>query len=868
MNRKKHGDQPRHGRNAEIEAGSLRERANGRLEAYPTLRRKMMVAVGLFAVSVVVVAVLFADWYYGLPDDATAEFVGRQSCVQCHEAQQSEWTGSHHDLAMDVAKEMTVLGDFKDAELTHLGVTSRMFRRDGKYFVNTEGPDGKNADFEVKYVFGVDPLQQYLVEFDRPADMPANEVARLQVLRISWDTRNKRWFHLDPPDVKEKLEPTDELHWTGLAQRWNHMCADCHSTNLQKNFDVAKLQYHTTWSEIDVSCEACHGPGSLHVELANSKSLFWDRKRGYALAGLKVASNVPQVQACAPCHSRRRVLAPGYTAGCNYYDYFANEALTPAAYYADGQIMDEVYEYTSFLESKMFHKNIRCSDCHDPHSAKLKHTGNQVCTSCHQHPAGKYDGQNHHRHPMSSTGAQCVECHMPQTTYMEVDPRRDHSLRVPRPDLSVKLGTPNACTRCHLRDEVLPGGANAGGSGLGARGSGGEGLAELVARKDLKEYADWLAAGRRGDEGVKTRLAEVDAWADATLDVWYGKTRKKEPHFAEALAAARAMTPDAPAKLQELLNNRSQPAVARASAALELAAYAEPGTEVVKALYKALGDRDPQVRSAAVLSLQSAGGAEDENTRVSALATLLNDKTRLLRTEAARGLAMQGFQVLRGEEREAFKKALDECFAGAEVDNDRAAGHMSIALLNEGLGDLDEAEAEYETALKVEPNSIGPRTNLAAMYDRQLQETEQRVRQLVQQGNRAAAEREIEAVRKLPERVYRLREEELGLLERDVVLAPDNAPIQGRIGLARYLAGWTKEADAALLTAALLEPRNPEQLFRLAIYYRDTNRIPDAIQLVDRLLKLRPSSRAFQNFAEELKQQGGNAVPDAPNKTN
>jgi len=207
----------------------------------------MALTAGLFVLSVVVVAVLFADWYYGLPDDAKAEFVGRQSCAQCHEAQHSAWQGSHHDLAMDVAKETTILGDFKDAELTHLGVTSRMFRREAKYFVNTEGPDGKNADFEVKYVFGVDPLQQYLVEFDRPADMPANEVARLQVLRISWDTRNKRWFHLDPPDVKEKLEPTDELHWTGLAQRWNHMCADCHSTNLQKNFDVAKLQYHTTW---------------------------------------------------------------------------------------------------------------------------------------------------------------------------------------------------------------------------------------------------------------------------------------------------------------------------------------------------------------------------------------------------------------------------------------------------------------------------------------------------------------------------------------------------------------------------------------------------------------------------------------------
>jgi tetratricopeptide (TPR) repeat protein len=821
------------------------------------LRRRLVIVAGLFVLSLVIAIGLWTDWYVGLPDDARADFVGRQTCAQCHQTQHSAWQGSHHDLAMDAAKDMTVLGDFNGAELTHHGVTSRMFKRDDKFFVNTEGPDGKLADFEVKYVFGVDPLQQYMVEFDRPAEMPADEVARLQVLRISWDTRNKRWFHLDPPDVKEKLDPTDELHWTGLAQRWNHMCADCHSTNLQKNFDDAKNQYHTTWSEIDVSCEACHGPGSLHVQMAKSSSLFWDRKRGYGLARLKDTSNVPQIQACAPCHSRRRVIAPGYTAGCNYYDYFSNELLTSAAYHADGQIMDEVYEYTSFLESKMFHKNIRCTDCHDPHSAKLKHTGNQVCTSCHQHPAGKYDGEIHHRHPVKSTGAQCVECHMPQTTYMDVDPRRDHSFRVPRPDLSMKFGTPNACTRCHVQNAKLPGGVK---TGDGGQETGDSNLAILLARDDLKEYADWLAAARRGDEAVKARLAEVDRWADATLDVWYGKTRKKEPHFAEALAAARAMAPTAPEKLRGLLADRNQPAVARATAAMELAGYVEPNNEVIQALRKALTDRDPQVRSAAVLSLQQDSSTET----VSALAPLLKDRTRLLRTETARSLALIGEGQLRGEERTDFKNAIDECFQAIRVDNDRAAGHMSLAILYEALGNPEEAEAEYEIAIRVEPGSIGARTNLAALYDRQFQEAQQQATQLAQQGDRAGAEREITAVIDLPAKISRLREAELGLLERDVVLAPDNAQLQGRIGLARYLSGWTKEADAALLAASLLEPGNPEHLFRLAIYYRDTGRAAQAAPLVDRLQELRPDSRMFRQFAEELREPIGGAVPERP----
>ena len=311
------------------------------------------------------------------------------------------------------------------------------------------GPDGTLADFEVKYVFGVTPLQQYMVEFDRPADMPADEISRVQVLRETWDTKRKKWFYQNPPDVLEGLEPDDELHWTGVTQRWNTSCAECHSTNLQKNFDLASRTYHTTFSEIDVSCETCHGPGSLHVQLAKSPSLFWDRQRGYALPKLKGESNLAEIEACAPCHSFRSPIHGGYAAGARLHDFYATEVLRDQLYHPDGQILGEVYEYGSFTQSKMFHKNVRCSDCHDPHSLRLKHEGNQLCTSCHvAHPAGKYDSPAHHQHKVGSQGALCVECHMPATTYMDVDPRRDHSFRIPRPDLSIKVGTPNACVAC------------------------------------------------------------------------------------------------------------------------------------------------------------------------------------------------------------------------------------------------------------------------------------------------------------------------------------------------------------------------------------------------------------------------------------
>ena len=183
---------------------------------------------------------------------------------------------------MDHATDKTVLGDFSDATFDYYGVKSRFFRKDGKFFVETDGPDGKLAVFEVKYTFGVDPLQQYLVEFPD---------GRLQALSLAWDSRPKqqggqRWFHLYP---NEDIKHDDVLHWTKLNQNWNFMCAECHSTGVHKNYDAANDRFATTWSEISVGCEACHGQGSQHVAWAQDQKSWWpfgkrnDRTKGLAV---------------------------------------------------------------------------------------------------------------------------------------------------------------------------------------------------------------------------------------------------------------------------------------------------------------------------------------------------------------------------------------------------------------------------------------------------------------------------------------------------------------------------------------------------------------------------------------------------------
>ncbi|MEO8497266.1 MAG: multiheme c-type cytochrome [Planctomycetota bacterium] len=793
---------------------------------------RRVLGVAIF-VAFAVGGVAFADWWTCLPDDEPSAYVGRQTCAQCHQQEAKLWAGSHHDLAMDLATSKTVLGNFDNAEVNHYGITSRMFIRDGKYMVNTEGPDGKMSDFEVKYVFGVDPLQQYMVEFDRSADMPEGEVGRVQVLRTSWDTAKQEWFYLRPPDVDEKLAPDDDLHWTGVAQRWNNMCADCHSTNLQKAYDDKTKTYHTTFSEIDVSCEACHGPGGMHVKLAESKSLFWDRRHGYGLAKLKGNDTKPQLDTCFQCHSRRRVVKPGFRPGEDFYDYFANELLLAHTYHADGQILDEVYEHGSFIQSKMYHKNIRCTDCHDPHTARLKHDGNQVCTSCHQHSAGKYDTPTHHRHNVGSKGASCVECHMPETTYMAVDARRDHSLRVPRPDLSVRLGTPNACTRCHLD------------------------RAELAAekRETFTQYADWLIAARTDGE-VKASLAEVDQWSAKYFRDWYGEKGDLTTHFANTFIEARKGESKAAPDLAAIAKNKRLPGIVRATSLYELGQYAP--AVVIETSEKLLADEDPEVRTTAVANLQL---LNDDAQLLRMLVPVLEDPVRSVRTEAARVLARVPRQMLNGEQRRRLQAVLDEFKDGVLVNNDRAAAHLTLGVVYESLNDLPAAEQAYQTAIRVEPHVTGPRTNLAALLERQAEEAEDNARRIAQQNREAAVESIIES-QKLRARVAELREAELPLLGRDAKLAPDNAAIQYRYGLSLYLHGQQEAALASLINAVRLEPNTPDFVLALALLLRQQGDLPNAIKQIERLLELRPNDPSYQQLDREVRQQA--AQPPGP----
>jgi predicted CXXCH cytochrome family protein len=578
---------------------SERESSTPPAEKHASDALRGWINLALAALSVIVLTVpIFAikEWITrgergALRDTALdVTFVGRQACIGCHDEACEKWSGSDHDLAMDVASDSTVLGDFNNATFEHGGVTSRFYKRNGRYYVYTEGPGGEIGEFEITHTFGVDPLQQYLIPLTG---------GRLQALTTAWDTVRKRWFYLYP---NQDIPPDDWLHWTRAGQNWNGMCAECHSTNLVKGYDPSTRQFHTTWSEIDVSCEACHGPASRHVEWARIQPMARPEIENY---GLVVATsgitNEAQVELCAPCHSRRTQFGDYDHTQSGPLENLVPAVLTEALYYADGQIKEEVYVYGSFLQSKMFANDVRCTDCHDAHSLQLKEDGNALCLQCHQ--ADAYDTYDHHFHKKihegkPSDGALCVKCHMPERPYMVIDWRADHSIRVPRPDLARDIGSPSSCERggCH-------------------------------ADKSL----DWL----------------IDHFTD-----WYGRARKS--HYGRTIYAGRKGNPEALEALVRLAGDELYPGIVRATALELLRSY--PGEESTRAFNMALADPDALVRYTAV---QNVNVSQPEEL-IQLVAPLLFDPSRVIRGQVATRLTAVRNDALKPYQRAALQTAITE----------------------------------------------------------------------------------------------------------------------------------------------------------------------------------------------------------------
>lgn len=574
-------------------------------------------------------------------------YLGSPVCTTCHQDEAEAWTTSHHAHAWMEPGPETVDGDFNNAEFTARGRTTRFYTENDAYFIETDDtPEGRKT-FKVIGVAGIAPLQQYLVE---------TEPGRIQSFDVVWDQAEKRWYHLYPD---QELKPSDGLHWTGPYKNWNARCAECHATGFQKNYSQRERNYSSRQEEIGVGCEACHGPGEAHVAWARDKESYAKSpfpgtgENGLLIEFTEVLPET-EIQQCAGCHSRREAFEDGNPLpGTPFHDAYRLSLLRQGLYHADGQIQDEVYVYGSFLQSKMYANGVRCTNCHDPHDGRLKAQGNAICTQCHS-PAGSeafptltkklYDDPSHHFHETGTEGAECKSCHMIERTYMGIDGRRDHSFRVPRPDLSARLDTPNACNDCH---------------------------------------ADKPAA-----------------WAAAELEQHFPDSPHRGPHFSEVFADAQQGTGVRAEDLLAIAQQTSLPGIVRASA-LDLLlpsatpAYAENAAVLIQ-------DPDPLVRAAAVALQQQAPPPE----RIQRISPALSDSAKAVRLAAARLVATAGIAHMPDALSQAAANATGEWQQSLANKADFPEIHLVLGGTALVMRNAQAAIAAFEEVARLDPQMV------------------------------------------------------------------------------------------------------------------------------------------------------------------
>lgn len=726
---------------------------------------------------------------------AGENYAGSGSCEGCHSVEYKQWQGSHHFQAMQVANSSSVAGDFDNKVFEHFGVKHRFFIRAGKYYVNTQDKGGQYRDFPIHYTFGVEPLQQYLLAFPD---------GRYQALTVAWDNRpvvdgGQHWFHLYPNDP---VDAGGALHWTGSYFNWNLRCAECHSTALEKNYSVDTNSYQTTWQEINVACEACHGPAANHVNLATKGPLAGSSDKGFSVdigrSGIWLASekNTASLQGekngnreldiCAGCHSRRSILQP-HSYGQDFLDTNSLSLLSSDLYFSDGQIREEVFVYGSFLQSKMHQEGVVCSNCHNPHSAKVYDDGNTLCTGCHR--AEVFDRSEHHHHKINSSGAACKNCHMPETMYMVIDPRRDHSLRIPDPSLSIEFGIPNACNQCH-RD------------------------------KDPQ-------------------------WAMKNTFKWYGP--RVEHVYAKTFHQAGLGELDSDRQLSILAMDKNLPAIVRATALNLLQRYG--GQMAVVTASQLLYDVESLVRRAAVALIEIV----PTNQRFELLGPLLKDSFLSVRVEAARLLAAIPVAALSKKQLLVSDAALKIITDSQTYNLDDPATYMDIGYIQAGRQDFQSAEKAYLRALVLDDKFLPALLTLADIY--RARGEDWRVKKVLEDAlavEPAFADAHY-AMGLLLVRQKRY-EQALDYFSDAVSYRPDSGQFQYVYSVALVSQGKREQAIEVLIKALVYRPENLQLSVALAVQYLEVGNSAAAQNIYAQLSNLAPNNPRVQQLGRKMQE--------------
>lgn len=757
------------------------------------------------ALAVLLAASAVPPQSHATQDSRDSAFLGSETCRDCHKQEHEAWLGSHHQLAMQKPTANTVLGDFNNASFSQNGVTTTFKKQGERFIVNTDGEDGKLQDFDVAYVFGVYPLQQYLLPLSR---------GRLQALTIAWDARpqqegGQRWYSLYPETV---IDHNDPLHWTGPYLNWNSHCAECHSTDVKKRYQASTRHYDTQYEEISVGCEACHGPGNQHVALAKAGKITqaqnteshrdvglqtqlarvgqWSATQGATTAQrIDTQETSKQIDTCARCHARRSTLGD-YHYGADFLTTHSPSVLQTPLYFPDGQIKDEVYVYGSFLQSKMHQAGVECSDCHEPHSLQLRAPGNALCAQC--HAPTHFDTPKHHHHPEGTSGAQCVNCHMSERLYMGVDPRRDHSLRIPRPDLSAVIDTPNACNDCHREQSAI--------------------------------------------------------WALQAMRKWGVQLSPTSEHPGRLFSQMNSGDSRAAPKLAAIANHPQATPIWRATAIESLGQAGSPLT--LESAKKLLRHKDPMLRTSAVRALDVLPPSQ----RLHYLRPLLQDNISAVRMALAESLAPLELGHQDATTSSALRQLFDDYLSILNQHADMPGVQMQLGGFYAARGEHQLAKAAYREALHIDPRHVPAYLNLADLQRALGNETK-------------AKENLLQALAIAPNHGSTLHA--LGLLEARLqhsaaaldylskAAATETHGIRHRFvyAIALHDLGEVDTAIEELQDLLRSVPHDHQVLVALCNYLRESGRVQEALPYAKTLMEVAPHNRHYQQLYQQLQRR-------------
>jgi tetratricopeptide (TPR) repeat protein len=486
-------------------------------------------------------------------------------------------------------------------------------------------------------------------------------------------------------------------------------------------------------------------------------------------------------------------------------DNYLPSLLEQDLYFPDGQILEEVYVYGSFTQSKMYRHDVRCSDCHEVHSIELVKEGNELCLQCHRE--AQYDTTQHHFHKFEGeailsaegevlfevgTGAECVQCHMPGRYYMGPDYRPDHSFRIPDPVLNAEIGEPDACLRCHVD-------------------------------KDAQ-------------------------WSQDTVVEWYGPGQTS--HYGRIIARGRRQDPDAADDLAALAFDTLYPVIVRATALSLLANY--PIEENLQAMEIAMMDEEARIRRAAAEYIQ----VNDPEQLAQKLIPVLYDPVKTVRIEAARRLAGDLSAYLDEDQQKVFETVLGEFETAMKYSGDFAFARHNLANLYTALDRPADAIKQYEAAVRIDDLFYPAKVNLAISYNQsgRNEEAEQLLREVLEQEPELYEVAYSFALLLVEVQKYG---EAATYLEKAAQGLPQQPRIHYNLGLLHQHLGNMQKAEAELEIALALQPANLDFQYALVDHYLKRGLFEKARPIAEDMARMHPGNPIGPQILAYIRQNTG-----------